>query len=66
METLALRDRIFEVLGGFWRESIFDEFWGRQKVSLKSHKCGTWAAKSDPGADSGAARRNERGRWGEF
>ena len=57
---------IFDVLGGFWTMSNFDGFWGRQKVSQKSENGDTWAAKGDPGAHFGAARRNERGRRGEF
>ena len=57
---------IFEVLGGFWKVSNFHEFWGRQKVSQKSENIDTWAAKGDPGAHFGAARRNERGRRGDF
>ena len=57
---------IFEVLGGFWTMSNFDEFWGRQKVSQKSYKFDTWVAKGEfqenfrrisgrPGGMSGAA-----------
>ena len=66
IELVAPWGSIFEVLGAFWTMSKFDEFWRRQKVSQKSENGDTWAAKGDPGAHFGAARRNERGRRGDF
>ena len=57
---------IFEVLGGFWTMSNFDEFWGRQKVSQETTNIDTCAAKGKFHDDFGAARRSERGRRGEY
>ena len=53
---------IFEVLGGFWTMSNFDEFWRRQKVSQKSENGDTWAAKMKKAHSFWEARPNARGR----
>ena len=37
---LALGGLIFEILGGFWRSSIFDEILGRPKVDQNLEKSG--------------------------
>ena len=57
---------IFEVLGGFWTMSNFDAFWRRQKVSQKSENGDTWAAKMKNTHPFWEARRNARGRRGDF
>ena len=57
---------IFEVLGGFWTMSNFDEFWGRQKVSQKSYKFDTWVAKGEFQENFREAWRNEQGCRGDF
>ena len=63
METLVLQDRIFPILGGFWRVPIFDEFWGRKKVGPKSDKCGILAALGALPRNFWAGRRVGRRSW---
>ena len=48
IDMLALGGLIFEILGGFWRSSIFDEILGRAKVDQKSIKSDIWVARRLP------------------
>ena len=50
---LALRDLIFEVLGGFWRGLIFEEFLVGQKSFKNPENGRPWAANGDSGAAFG-------------
>ena len=68
IEPGAVRGRIFQILGGFWRRLIFDEFLGHVQVGQKSKKSGLWRPKTKfahirgrPGGMRGAAGEVRRG-----
>ena len=62
IDILELGGPIFEILGGFWRMQIFDEFLICKKCA-KNHKNQRLGSQKAKFSD---ARRNARGRWGDI